>query len=281
MALAEALPRPERTTVVIVDDNIDMRVLLRLQFDGDARFQVVGEAEDGDEAIVLAGRTSPDLMILDRQMPRLGGVEAIPQIRRVSPGTAIVLYTAGADANTYHAALAAGALDVIDKSGGGAGGFVEHLAQVLLSRSAPDATIEVRVGPIPTTAARVWVANTKRIIEAVAAHPDIAPTVPEDVIELFRTLLAQWGDLAEEGDEFRWVARAAPADVSHIVEAWAHIDAMTDEQLDRLGIHWSPPEGEPFFRELTAGVLQALSRHDETQRLAAKLGEQWAYLDET
>ena len=51
---------------------------------------------------------------------------------------------------------------------------------------------------------------------------------------------------------------------------------MTDEQLELLGIHWSPREGEIFFRALTEGVLQALGRHEETKRLASLLGEQWA-----
>jgi DNA-binding NarL/FixJ family response regulator len=53
--------------------------------------------------------TAPELLILDRQMPVMGGVEALPEIRRGSPDTAVVLYTAGPDAGTYRAAVAAGA----------------------------------------------------------------------------------------------------------------------------------------------------------------------------
>ena len=279
MAVTEVAPEPERTSVALVDDRPEARVLLRLQFARDPRFEVVGEAADGDEAIVLAERTRPDLMILDHRMPRLGGVEATAEIRKVSPGTAIVLYTATADDRTYQAALAAGALEVFDKAH--LGNFVQHLAS-LVSRAASDATVELHVGPVTMAAARVWVANTKRIIAAVADHPEIVGPIPDDVIALFRSLLDQWGRVAESGeagDEFYWVARAAPVDVSRIVEHWSVIDSMTDDQLELLGIHWSPPEGEPFFRALTSGVLQALGRHDETRRLAAKLGEQWAYLD--
>src|SRR5687768_4414011 len=101
--------------VVLVDDAADIRMLLRLQLRRDARFVVVGEGADGLEAIELAERLQPDLMVLDRQMPVLGGVEAIDRIRRVSPGTAVVLYTATSDDETQHAALAAGALTVVDK----------------------------------------------------------------------------------------------------------------------------------------------------------------------
>ena len=42
------------------------------------------------------------------------------------------------------------------------------------------------------------------------------------------------------------------------------------------GVSWAPPEGGPFFTALTSGVLEALHRHDETKRLAERLGEQWS-----
>jgi hypothetical protein len=58
------------------------------------------------------------------------------------------------------------------------------------------------------------------------------------------------------------------------------IDQMDDEQMARLGVNWSPPDGQPFFRALVAGVLDAMSRHEETRRLAGLLTEQWEpYLD--
>jgi DNA-binding NarL/FixJ family response regulator len=274
-AASDAGTKPVR--VVLVDDAEDLRMILRIQFGRDSRFEVVGEAGDGQEAIAVAEREQPDLMILDRQMPVLGGLEAMPEIRAVSPNTAIVLYTANADPGTYQAALDAGALDVLQKAGSG-GGLVERLVDTLAERAADGmATTDLRVGPVSSQAARVWVANTSKIIEAVAAHPEVIGTpIPEDVLELFRSLLGQWRALAESTDEFRWVAKANPSDVSRIVEHWAEVDAMTDEQLQRLGVHWSPPEGQPFFQALTTGVLDALRRHDESTRLAARVLEQWA-----
>jgi hypothetical protein len=123
----------------------------------------------------------------------------------------------------------------------------------------------------------MWVPNTERILDAVRAHPEVLErAVPADVYELFHSLLRQWAEIAATTEEFRWAARASATDVSRIVEYWAVIDRMSDEDLELLGIHWSPPEGEVFFRALTAGVLQALGRHHETQRLAALLTEQWA-----
>ncbi|MGH7856336.1 MAG: response regulator [Candidatus Binatia bacterium] len=268
---------PEPIRVVIVDDVDDIRLLLRLQFQRDARFDVVGEGADGLDAIALAEEHQPDLVVLDRHMPRLGGTEAIPEIRRRAPGAAIVLYTANADPRTCQAGLDAGALDVFEKGVGGRG-FVDTLVGSILDRvGGARGTMEVRVGPVSSAAARVWVANTRKILDAVEAHPEeLGERVPEDIFGLFRSFLDEWDAVATSTEEFRWVARANAEDVSRIVGYWAAIDSLTDTQLDRLGIHWSPPEGESFFTELTTGVLEALRRHDATSRLAARLDEQWA-----
>jgi CheY-like chemotaxis protein len=275
MAALEAMDL-DPVRVLIVDDAPDIRLLLRIQFGRDPRFAVVGEATDGFEAIELAGSQQPDLVILDRQMPGLGGMEAMPEIRRRSPDSAIVLYTANADPGTVQAAVDAGAIDVLDKLRGTVG-FVDQLVDTLFRRATTGDTVEVRVGPVSAKAARVWIPNTRKIIDAVAAHPEVlGQEIPEDVIDLFRSFIDQWDAVAASTDEFRWVARAKPNDVSRIVGYWAAVDAMTDEQLAQLDVHWSPPEGEPFFSALTAGVLEALKRHEETRRLAARLGEQWA-----
>lgn len=273
MEVETAVDAPALLRVVIVDDVEDVRALLRLQFELDGRFEVVGEGGDGMEAIALARDLQPDLLVLDRNMPRLDGIEAIGPLREVAPGTAIVLYTAAADADTHHAALAAGALDVLDKAAGPQ--FVDRFTAKLLDRTGGPSGVEVRVGPVSGTAARTWIANTKLIIAAVAARPDVV-SVSAETLDLFMSLLHEWEALAAHAEEFVWVARTELDDMTRVVEEWAVIDAMTDEQLDTLGVHWSPPEGQPFFEALTTGVLNALGRHEETSRLAARLEEQWA-----
>jgi len=261
--------------VAIVDDNDDIRLLLRLSFGADPRFMVVGEGVNGEEAIELAGREQPDLMVLDRQMPVLGGVEALPAIREGSPRTAVVLYTAGSDTGTYQAALSAGAVDVLDKTGDGA--IVDRVAEILVGHWADEAaTVEVRVGPVASEAARVWVANTSCILLAIRAHPEMLPIrVPDDVMDLFGRFLKTWGDLAHERAEFTWVARTSPQEIQRLVENWATLDRLSDDDLATLGCTWSPPEGQPFFNALTAGVLEALEAHAESRALARVLAEQW------
>lgn len=260
--------------VVIVDDTADVRLLLRMMFDRDPRFDVVGEAGDGAEAIELARRTQPDLLILDRQMPVLGGIEALPQIRERAPNTAVVVYTAKADSGTHQAALAAGALDVLEKSAGGS--FVERLADVLLGHWATVDAVDVRIGPVPSAAALVWIDNSTRIVEAVRDHLDeLELAIDGEVLDAFLRFLSTWRAVAATSSEFVWVASAAPEDVTRLVETWAEIDRLPVETLHRLGCDWSPTQGQPFFRALTSGVLRAMEAHRATQQLAIALAPQW------
>ena len=260
--------------VAIVDDTADVRLLLRIMFDRDPRFQVVGEAGDGVAAIELAERTQPDLLVLDRQMPVLGGIEALPQIRERAPNTAVIVYTAQADSGTHQAALSAGALDVVEKSTGAS--FVEQLADVLLSHSASADAVDVRVGPVPSAAALVWIDNSTRIVEAVRDHLDeLKLPIDGEVLDAFLRFLSTWRTIAATSDDFVWVASAPPEDVTRLVETWAEIDRLSDETIHRLGCDWSPPQGQPFFHALTAGVLRAMEAHRATQQLAIALAPQW------
>ncbi|MEA2498232.1 MAG: hypothetical protein QOH26_637 [Actinomycetota bacterium] len=76
--------------VVIADDVVYFRTLLRYALDAD-KFEVVGEAGDGREAVEVAGREKPDVMVLDLSMPVMDGLQAIPEIRALSPKTKILV----------------------------------------------------------------------------------------------------------------------------------------------------------------------------------------------
>jgi CheY-like chemotaxis protein len=262
--------------VAIVDDNAEIRTLLRLFFEADERFEVVAEGANGEEAISVTVETDPDLLILDQEMPRLSGVEALPEIRRQAPSTAVVLYSGGADAQLAGRALAAGALAVVEKTVVGSS-IVDHLADILLGHLASsDSEVELRLGPVGSGAARVWVDNTTKIVAALRAHPEVlGEPVPADVLDAFDRFLETWRSLAAATDDFYWTARAEAAEVERVVDNWARIDRMSDDQLNQLGVHWSPPEGEPFFRALTACVLEAVSSRREMRSLAATLARQW------
>jgi DNA-binding NarL/FixJ family response regulator len=262
--------------VVLVDDSEDIRLLLHTQFENDDRFEVVGEAADGFEAVAVARDEQPDLLVLDQQMPGRTGLDAIAEIRRRAPATAIILYTADADQGVYQAAYDAGALDVLEKIAL-ADGFVDRIVDTLVDRaSGDDAMMDIHVGPVASSAARAWIANTSIVLAAVAEHPELIGTeIPSDVMKTYRSFMDQWDGMAATTDELRLLVRSSASDIYRLAHYWGVIETLTDEQIASLGAHRAAPEGEPFFEALTSGVLDALQRREETKRLAQRLGAQW------
>ncbi len=101
--------------VVIADDVSAMRALLRRMLEDTAAFEIVGEAADGEEAVEMAGAFHPDLLLLDLSMPLMDGLSAIPDIRRASPSTRIVVLSAMDPGRVREQALASGADAFIEK----------------------------------------------------------------------------------------------------------------------------------------------------------------------
>lgn len=77
--------------VLVVDDVPELRALFRLVLESDDRFEVVGEAGDGEEAIVKAHELRPDVVMLDIAMPRMNGINAIPLLHQAAPGIRILV----------------------------------------------------------------------------------------------------------------------------------------------------------------------------------------------
>lgn len=103
--------------ILLVDDSKDLRVLLRLTLEGLGEFDVVGEAEDGRQAIAEVARLRPDLVLLDLSMPVMDGLEALPEIRAQAP-EARVLVLSGFSARQMGAeAVRCGASGYMEKSG--------------------------------------------------------------------------------------------------------------------------------------------------------------------
>jgi len=97
------------TTVLLVDDHPIFRQGLTLLLRQQGEWQIVGEAGDGEEAIRLAKALKPQIVVLDVEMPRLGGVEAARRIRQVAPATQIIVLSMHGDAYYQERMFAAGA----------------------------------------------------------------------------------------------------------------------------------------------------------------------------
>ncbi len=96
------------TRVLIVDDHPAFRAGLRAVLEA-AGLEVVAEAVDGDEAIALAAEHVPDVVLMDLQMPGVGGVEATRAILSAAPSTAILVLSMSSPTEAVHAVLKAGA----------------------------------------------------------------------------------------------------------------------------------------------------------------------------
>ena len=80
-------------SVLITDDHRVVRQGLRMVLDLEPELEVVGEAENGEEAVRLARRLEPDVVLMDLAMPVMDGVEATRAIRRELPDTQVVALT--------------------------------------------------------------------------------------------------------------------------------------------------------------------------------------------
>jgi DNA-binding NarL/FixJ family response regulator len=96
-------------TILIVDDNIRLRALMRGIAVQEPDFQVVGEAEDGAEAIRLAQELRPDIVLLDLAMPKINGLEALRRIKAEYPKTKVIIVTVHAEDVYRRAAVNGGA----------------------------------------------------------------------------------------------------------------------------------------------------------------------------
>jgi DNA-binding NarL/FixJ family response regulator len=76
--------------VLLCDDAEGFRALMRVSLAEDPTIEIVGEAADGEAGVEATAELQPDVVLLDMSMPRMGGLQAIPKMRRRAPGTSII-----------------------------------------------------------------------------------------------------------------------------------------------------------------------------------------------
>jgi DNA-binding NarL/FixJ family response regulator len=148
------------TTLLIADDQALVRVGLRKILESEPEMSVVGEAEDGEQAVAAARRLRPEVVLMDIRMPALDGIEATRRIIAARPATRVlILTTFGLDTYVYDALRA------------GASGF--------MLKDAPPEEIAAAVRIVARGEALLAPAVTRAVIEEFARRPPaVAPTPP-------------------------------------------------------------------------------------------------------
>ncbi|MGI8802892.1 MAG: response regulator [Solirubrobacteraceae bacterium] len=142
----------EAIAVLVVDDHAVVREGLRTFLELQEGIEVVGEAADGEEALIEAERLRPDVILMDLTMPRLDGVGAMRELRRRVPRTRVVVLTSNVDDSRLLAAIQAGAAGYLLKNV-----QPQELARAVRTAHAGEALLD------PAVAAR--------LVEAIARTP--------------------------------------------------------------------------------------------------------------
>ena len=133
--------------VLVADDHLVVREGLVVMLQGTGEFEVVGQAFDGQEAIQLAEKLCPDVILIDVQMPGIGGIEAIRQIKKRVPKAQVVVLSSFDQEEYIYQSIQAGAkgyvlkdseleelLDVVRAAARGESLLPAHIATKLVRR---------------------------------------------------------------------------------------------------------------------------------------------------
>jgi two-component system, NarL family, nitrate/nitrite response regulator NarL len=133
------------TRLLICDDVDDIRLLMRVAFENENDFEVVGEATNGQEGIEAARQFKPDVVLLDINMPVKGGIEALPEIRAALPDAAIVIFSGFEEWSLGQEAKRCGADAYIEK-GTDVGIIMDKVRKVIAERRAASGDGAASVG---------------------------------------------------------------------------------------------------------------------------------------
>jgi DNA-binding NarL/FixJ family response regulator len=197
--------------VLVVDDQALVRAGFRVILESDAQIDVVGEAADGVEALEIARRTRPDVVLMDVRMPRLDGIETTRRLVADPAWTGRVLVLTTYDADEY----------VYDALTAGASGF-------LLKTAPPDELVRaVRV--VGSGEELIAPEVTRRLVAGFVHRPRPGSTVPAAL-----SLLTD-----REVDVLRLVAqgRSNTEIAGALVVSEATVKTHINRLFAKLGVH--------------------------------------------
>jgi YesN/AraC family two-component response regulator len=106
---------PSTIRVLIADDAVEFRRLVRMMLANEKNFEIVGIAKDGQEAVEMAEYLKPDVAVMDINMPRKDGLEAIGDIGKISPRTACIIMSSEGENQLLKKAISLGVKEYLLK----------------------------------------------------------------------------------------------------------------------------------------------------------------------
>lgn len=254
--------------VLIVDDLPEIRLLVRTRLRMLDDIEVVGEATNGAEALVLVSALAPEAVVLDLEMPVMRGDEAVPQMRELSPGMRILLYTS-AERHVLDGISEAAQPDAMVPKGGSLTRLVDQL-QALLAMG-PHDVLRVVLGTIPlrhaVTFFDTWVGLNVRILESLARGDELVlAQLGGATLEELRALIGVYAHL---GDQLQRAVREHAEDVEliiHLLRTTAAAARRALLALDETRLHdfhsaWNfevPADAVTALDEMRGRLMEAL-----------------------
>lgn len=99
----------KKIKILFADDHSVVRDGLRALFSSSPHFDIVGEAADGEQALRLAAKKHPEVLLLDITMPKVNGIEATRRVKKSHPNTKVLILTVHEEAEYIHEIVSAGA----------------------------------------------------------------------------------------------------------------------------------------------------------------------------
>lgn len=266
MTEGAAVSDPHR--VLVVDDRPDIRLLVRTRLRMLDDIEVVGEASNGEEALVLVSALAPDAVVLDLEMPVMRGDAAIPLMRKLAPGMRILLYT-GADESVLQDISEEAQPDALVGKGRPLSELVDRLRALLLM--GPHDVLRVVLGTIPldqaVTAFDTWVGLNVRILDSLDRGDELdRDQLAGATLEELRALI---GIFAHLGDNLQRAAREEADVVDPIIHTLRSTGAAARRALlafEGIDLHafytaWNyelPEEALSALSEMRGQLLEAL-----------------------